>query len=430
MADFTACIPAKEYDDTKNKLVGFVTNHVKCSRPICLVTSGGTAADLELVAVRSIENFSTGLRGAIAVEQLLEKGYAVIHLWRQGSASPFARVLSQHIGQDQANHGLDCDSLGRLFANSDTETDDEMVRQVLLQDADQWMSNSEKYSSLSSTMKNVDEVSLNRSVQYSSRIRKALKLRSQASRERSLLTISFRTVEDYLGKLELCSETIYMTHSLSMILLAAAVSDFYIPKNERSEHKIQSGDGIVLTLKPVPKVLEILRTQWSPNSFIVSFKLETDINILRQKAENAVSKYGCNLVIGNMLQSRHEKVWILNPSDQHEIKPSTATDWSFTEICKPRRSNDPDALEHALIDFVVRCHFDFISQHFPMTRINLQTIEKIRSNLDKKEVKVSTITLDWTKISSVLMEVTGTFIACILTYYVNSTIQRQFRRST
>ena len=53
-----------------------------------------------------------------------------------------------------------------------------------------------------------------------------------------------------------------------------AVSDFYIPFNEMSEHKIQSSrEPLVLTLKPVPKMLKPLVSDWCPNAFVISFKV-------------------------------------------------------------------------------------------------------------------------------------------------------------
>jgi hypothetical protein len=45
------------------------------------------------------------------VEEFLKRGYAVLHLCRVGSASPYARVLTQSIGLTQANHGLNMASL-------------------------------------------------------------------------------------------------------------------------------------------------------------------------------------------------------------------------------------------------------------------------------------------------------------------------------
>jgi hypothetical protein len=65
--------------------------------------------------------------------------------------------------------------------------------------------------------------------------------------------------------------------SLAMFYLAAAVSDFYVPKSKRSEHKIQSaGGGLTLELAPVPKVMGLLRSTWASDAFVCSFKLETD----------------------------------------------------------------------------------------------------------------------------------------------------------
>jgi hypothetical protein len=109
----------------------------------------------------------------------------------------------------------------------------------------------------------------------------------------------------------------------SVILLAAAVSDFYVPEEELSEHKIQSdgdgdgaGDGagaggaggLVLRLRPVPKTLFALRTQWAPSACIVSFKLETDPGILIKKAWGAVEAYGVDAVVANVLETRYSEV--------------------------------------------------------------------------------------------------------------------------
>jgi len=59
---------------------------------VALVTSGGTRVDLEKNAVRYIENFSMGTRGAASTEHFLETGeYAVIFLHRDDSLRPFVR---------------------------------------------------------------------------------------------------------------------------------------------------------------------------------------------------------------------------------------------------------------------------------------------------------------------------------------------------
>jgi phosphopantothenate-cysteine ligase len=356
---FLSFLTGKEVTDMKLELDAFIVQHATHHRPIAFVSSGGTAADLEVHSVRCLDNFSTGLRGAVSVEEFLARGYAVVHLWRRGSASPFARVLSQHLGIEAANHGLNVESLGRLFAIEGEDDDDELVKTVLEAERDPWLTDSTPEAVTFEEVKRPakDVVSLNRGLVYSSRVHKALRERSSALQEGRLLTIPFRTVEEYIAKLQICAEGLDVCQSLTIFYLAAAVSDFYVPRSERSEHKIQSKDnsgeeGLVLKLKPVPKILGMLRKTWAPSAFVVSFKLETDPDILRTKAERAVERYGCHMVIGNLLQSRHEKVFILTPEDQQVQNPCDATDWPLEEITKS--STDIDSLESSLMDVVIQ----------------------------------------------------------------------------
>ncbi|KAG0007802.1 hypothetical protein BGZ81_004589, partial [Podila clonocystis] len=55
------------------------------------------------------------------------------------------------------------------------------------------------------------------------------------------------------------------------------------------EHTIQSGDGLLnLMMEQVPKILKPLMNGWTPNAFIVSFKLETDEALLPMKSRKAL----------------------------------------------------------------------------------------------------------------------------------------------
>lgn len=57
-------------------------------------------------------------------------------------------------------------------------------------------------------------------------------------------------------------------------------------------HKIQSGSGApTISLQIVPKLLAPLVSLWVPHAFVVSFKLETDENILITKARDSLNKY-------------------------------------------------------------------------------------------------------------------------------------------
>ena len=65
---FVDAIPPEDRRLLDDELRSFVVLHASHHRPIALVSSGGTAADLEVNSVRCLDNFSTGKRGAISVE--------------------------------------------------------------------------------------------------------------------------------------------------------------------------------------------------------------------------------------------------------------------------------------------------------------------------------------------------------------------------
>ncbi|KAF7270334.1 hypothetical protein GWI33_016696 [Rhynchophorus ferrugineus] len=85
-------------------------------------------------------------------------------------------------------------------------------------------------------------------------------------------------------------------------------------------HKIQSGGTAPnIQLQLVPKLLAPLVNLWVPHAFVVSFKLETDENILITKCREALNKYKHKLVIGNMLQTRRTRVVFVTPENNYEL---------------------------------------------------------------------------------------------------------------
>ena len=127
----------------------------------------------------------------------------------------------------------------------------------------------------------------------------------------NLLYVPFSTVDHYLSSLEALSQLIdgiYCSdgrdlRSKVLYYLAAAVSDFYLPPDKLFEHKIQSGSGLVLSLDPVPKLLPLLTSTWASCSYVVSFKLETDRDLVIEKATRAIQNYGVHSVVANQLQA-------------------------------------------------------------------------------------------------------------------------------
>jgi len=64
------------------------------------------------------------------------------------------------------------------------------------------------------------------------------------------------------------------------------------PLTFQPTHKMQSGDGApTISLQLVPKMLAPLASLWVPHAFVVSFKLETDENLLIVKARDSLNKY-------------------------------------------------------------------------------------------------------------------------------------------
>lgn len=260
----------------------FIDFHIQQNpqQKIALVTSGGTTVPLENQTVRFIDNFSAGTRGATSAEYFLQYGYAVIFLHRQFSLLPYSRHYS---------HNTNC----FLDFMEGGDGDHVVIRE-----------------------------------EYEHKMRKVLGQYQHAKQKRLLLLLPFTTVSDYLFELRSLANLMRPLGSKALFYLAAAVSDFFIPRDKMAEHKIQSsevqngqktGDGkeLVISLDPVPKFLTTLVSQWAPEgSMIVSFKLETDPDLLVSKARQALHRYGHDLVIGNLLSTRKWEVVFITRDEQ------------------------------------------------------------------------------------------------------------------
>ncbi|KAG5541661.1 hypothetical protein RHGRI_021484 [Rhododendron griersonianum] len=170
----------------------------------------------------------------------------------------------------------------------------------------------------------------------------------------------------------------------AVFYLAAAVSDFYVPWKSMVEHKIQSASGpLDMRLVQVPKMLSVLRKDWVPMAFCISFKrwkdglaiwnegikqesvvleslegkgpaskdeqikeLETDSKILLEKAEMALKKYKMHLVVANELETRKEVVVVVTSSEKISVH---------------RDKNEASAdVESPLIKLLVEKHSSYI----------------------------------------------------------------------
>ncbi|CAJ1397278.1 unnamed protein product [Effrenium voratum] len=133
-----------------------------------------------------------------------------------------------------------------------------------------------------------------------------------ADLEEKMMTIGFTTIFEYLFLLRECCQALNQAGKAGVVLLAAAVSDFYVPESDMAKDKIQSRahDGLTVQLRNVPKLLGAVRL-WAPEAFVLSFKLETNPNILLAKAAGALKKYQVDAVCSNVLQTIRDWVTII-----------------------------------------------------------------------------------------------------------------------
>ncbi len=295
---FTHNPPPKDLNQLLSLARAFINRHSEEGRRLVLVTSGGTTVPLENQTVRFIDNFSAGTRGATSAEYFLQEGYAVIFLHRRFSLLPFSRHYSHNT---------------RSFLDFMREEDGRVV---------------------------VDH-------EHQEEMITVLREYTNAKRENMLLILSFVTITDYLWELREIAKLMQPIGPNAIFYLAAAVSDFFVPKERMVEHKIQSseefadrarksgsgdpdaklpaarteGKSLIIDLEPVPKFLKQLVDEWAPHAMIVSFKLETDPSLLVTKARRSLEKYAHHLVIGNLLVTRKwEVVFVSAEEDMKWIR--------------------------------------------------------------------------------------------------------------
>ena len=285
----------------------FINRHISenTAPRLALVTSGGTTVPLENQTVRFIDNFSAGTRGATSAEYFLREGYAVIFLHRQFSLLPFSRHYS---------HTTDCFLDFMQVSPGDNPNAAEVVVKQHYQD----------------------------------KMLKVLREYQAAKSKNMLLLLPFVTVTEYLFALRALATEMRPLGPRALFYLAAAVSDFFIPRDRLVEHKIQSGEDhpttnrdqehgaeagteqrqttagksqLLINLDPVPKFLRSLVDTWKPSgSMVVSFKLETDPKLLIGKSRQALQKYGHNLVLGNLLTTRKWEVVFVSQTGEKWVR--------------------------------------------------------------------------------------------------------------
>ena len=177
--------------------------------PVICITSGGTTVPLERNMVRFIDNFSQGERGAASVESFLALGYKVVYLYRIGSFAPFTRGFRKYVSTE-----IDLQLLTHL----------ENKKQGIV---------------------------LNPAEGDGNRIKSELLCYKHCIKGNLIASFPFESVTEYLDLLRTVAMELNPYRERVCFYLAAAVSDFYIPTEEMTTHKIQSSTGLQLDLKQV-----------------------------------------------------------------------------------------------------------------------------------------------------------------------------------
>lgn len=68
--------------------------------------------------------------------------------------------------------------------------------------------------------------------EHQKRLSSILRDYEQVQRDRSLLWVEFQSLSEYLHLLQMCSTCLQGLGKSAMLYLAAAVADFYIPKDQ------------------------------------------------------------------------------------------------------------------------------------------------------------------------------------------------------
>lgn len=319
-------------DKLMNEVRSFIAKHK--NKRVVLVTSGGTTVPLELNVVRFLDNFSAGTRGATSAEYFLKQGYAVIFMHRQFSLQPFSRNYSH------STHPF-LDFLEIEENSKENKGNDQRQPQITVKP-------SERAALLS-----------------------VLRAYKAVQAEGTLLTLTFVTVDDYLFLLREVSRAMGTLGPRAMFYLAAAVSDFFLPRQRMSEHKIQSGKGsLSIEMDQVPKILKPMVADWAVGGFTVSFKLETDQALIIPKARKALQRYGHQIVIGNDLHHRKYRVVLVSPKRSSLLNAHANPDGDLSaeyEESWIEIDSSPSALhkeiEEDIVKELVRRHDEWISRH-------------------------------------------------------------------
>lgn len=150
----------------------------------------------------------------------------------------------------------------------------------------------------------------------------------------------FKTFEQY----ERCLKLGMGIHQPDVVVLAAAVSDYHVPKPMPG--KIRSNDMLTIKLEPLPKLINKVKgwaEDYKPDMKLVGFKLlvGSTRSELILASKKSCEENGCNMVVANDLEDikfNKHKVLLVYPDREHvEYKTDP---------------NDPDFLAKKVVEHI------------------------------------------------------------------------------
>ena len=137
---------------------------------------------------------------------------------------------------------------------------------------------------------------------------------------------------------------------------------------------------MALTMENVPKCLGLLRHEWAPRAFHVSFKLETDEDLLISKAQKSIEAYGVHCVVANMLHTRtqqcvpfHSRFAVLVPLTVHHMPTPQARDSWLHLLCRVQLVYTTHGASDGApvkIDTITRDGYDCVEQPLVQAIVN------------------------------------------------------------
>jgi phosphopantothenate---cysteine ligase (ATP) len=110
----------------------------------------------------------------------------------------------------------------------------------------------------------------------------------------------------------------------------------------------------------VPKFLKTLVDDWAPKCMVVSYKLETDPDLLIAKAKLALTRYHHDLVIGNLLETRKREVVFVTPGRPEEwIRLPKPVDQEVSSDLHTTKDQGLE-IESFIVPAVIRVHNEHI----------------------------------------------------------------------